>query len=271
MTVNYLGEDYDMREAENDLGKRTYTRRFKLETTTKAEGPYAVGSHGSLPKIGSVHNEDSAAWCNNIAVQVNKGLAWYVIARYSSERQLAIDPTTEPAIVTVTTEQFQKQTDLVNSAGDPYDPPYMMDDSRRVINVQKNMSGHPSWILDYSDTVNSDSFVVKGITYTAGQGKVQRVSIGEAQVRNGVSFVVVTIEIHLEKNGWQIRALDAGFREIDGYDRVNIVNGGDGLQPTAPVQLDGSGRSVADPTEATEVIRLHTVYSTAVFSALPLT
>lgn len=278
MTVVYIGEDPDGREADNDLGKRTYTRRFKLETTAKTDGPYAVGSDPNLPVLGTVHNEDPNAWCNKVSVSVNKGNAWYYTARYSSERELAIDPTTEPAIVKVSTEQFQREavvtntgTLICNSAGDPFDPPLMMDDSRRVIHISKNMSGHPSWLLDYADVVNSDTFTIKGITYGIGKGKVQRVTIGEQQVRNGVPFVVVDIEIHLQKNGWPIDAMDAGFRQTVDSGRENIRNSVDEELPAAPVPLDGSGTAIADPTPATNVLLQFGVYTTNVFSALPLT
>lgn len=277
MTVTYIGEDPGGRKANNTLGVRTYTRVFKFETSDQAEDAWDVGSHANAPVIGDVFHD---AWCKSVSPENNhpwKG--WIITAEYSSERELATDPTADPAVVKITTEQFQKEATetntgdaICNSAGDPFDPPIMMDDSRRVAHISKNMSGHPSWILDYSDVVNSDSFVLKGITYTAGQGKVQRVSIGEQQVRNGVPFVVVDIEIHLQKNGWPIDRMDAGFREVTyGGGMSNIRNSEDGELPAAPVPLDGSGVSIPTPTAATNVLKQYYVYTTNVFSALPLT
>jgi len=288
MTVNYVEELSPSRSGKNTKGSRSYTRSFRLETTDISEGPYAVGSHPSLPIIGDTHNEDSEAWCYDISIDnTDPWKGWTATYLYSSERELATDPTAEPAIITVSTEQFQKvaETDIngysiCNSAGDPFDPPYMMDDSRRVIHVSKNMSGHPSWLLDYQDVVNSDSFTVKGVTYTEGQGKVQRVSIGEDQTRNGVTFVVVSIEIHLQRDGWHLKPLDAGFRELafDGLTRINIYNppstgDTDGAQEriTAPVPLDGDGQALNDPTTDTAVFLDYTIYKADTFSALPLT
>jgi hypothetical protein len=279
MTVNYVEEIASGRRGTNDKGARSYSRAFRLNTTQQSEGPYAVGSHPSLPIIGSTHPEDSGAWCTTLTVENSdpwKG--WTVTADYSTERELATDPTNDPAVITVHSEQFQKvaETDIngdsvCNSAGDPFDPPYMMDDSRRVISISKNMSGHPSWILSYADVVNSDSFVVKGVTYAVGVGKVQRVSIGETQTRNGVPFVVVTIEIHCQRDGWILRPLDAGFREKSGAGMINILNTIDFERPSAPVPLDGSGLAQAQPTSASAVYGAYTIYTTAAFSALPLT
>ena len=148
----------------------------------------------------------------------------------------------------------------------------MRDDSRRVVTVTKNLAVVPSWILTYQDAVNSDVFSIDGISIGIGLAKVQRVSVGEAQSRNGTSFRTVSFTIHLEKSGWLLEPLDAGFREIGyGGERVNIVNEGDGLQPSAPVPLDGAGVHIADPTLANCVFLSFVVYETKVFSALPLT
>ena len=285
MTITYLGEDPAGRTANNTKGVRSYTRVFKFKTTDKNDTAWDIGSHASSPRIGDVFYD---AWCQSITVTNTSPFAgWTVTAEYSSERELATDPTNDPAVIVVNTEQFQKVAEtnisgdsVCNSAGDPFDPPYMMDDSRRVISISKNMSGHPSWILSYADVVNSDSFVVKGVTYAVGVGKVQRVSIGETQTRNGVPFVVVTLEIHCQRDGWILRPLDAGFRQLawDGLTRINIynpassgdTNGGE-ERVTAPVPLNGAGQALANPTSATAVYGAYTIYTTAVFSALPLT
>ena len=276
MTITYLGEDPAGRTANNTTGVRSYTRVFKFKTTDKNDTAWDIGSHASSPRIGDVFYD---AWCQSITVTNTSPFAgWTVTAEYSSERELVTDPTNDPAVITINTEQFQKvaETDIngdsvCNSAGDPFDPPYMMDDSRRVISVSKNMSGHPSWVLSYADVVNSDTFVVKGVTYAVGVGKVQRVSIGEQQTRNGVPFVVVTLEIHCQRDGWILRPLDAGFREKSGAGMINILNTIDFERPSAPVPLNGSGLVLAQPTSATAVYGAYTIYTTAAFSALPLT
>ena len=142
--ITYLGEDASARTANNTIGVRTYNRRFKFQTTSKTDDCWDIGSHASAPNIGDVFHD---AWCRSITVTNSDPYAgWLIDAEYSSERELFFDPTTDPAIITISTEQFQKVADhdisgngITNSAGDPFDPPYMMDDSRRVISVSKNM------------------------------------------------------------------------------------------------------------------------------------
>jgi hypothetical protein len=278
MTVNYVEEIASGRRATNDKGARSYSRAFRLNTTQQSEGPYAVGSHPSLPIIGSTHPEDSGAWCTTLTVENSdpwKG--WTVTADYSTERELATDPTNDPAVISVTTEQFQKVADkdingnaTTNSAGDPYDPPHMMDDSRRTIHITKNMSGHPSWLLSYSDVVNSDTFTVKGITYAIGTGKVQGISIGPDQTRNGVTFVEVSYSIQLQRDGWLHKPLDVGFREkVAG--QMLLIKGSDFQLVSAPVPLDGNGLVQQYPTTDSAVFNSYTIYTTASFASLPLT
>lgn len=277
MTVNFIEEDPSGRKATNQKGVRTYSRAFKLETTSQSEGPYAVGSHVSLPKIGSAYPDDAGAWCTTLQVDnTDPWTGWTVTAEYSSERELSENPTEDAMQIRVYTEQFQKPAVfnkddelIVNSAGDPYDPPPMMDDSRRVISLVRNVSAHPSWVLDYQDAVNSDTFTVRGITYAIGTGKVQSVSISDAQKRNGHDFYTLEVLIHLQKNGWILKNLDAGFREIAyGGGRKNILNSDDNERVTAPVPLDGNGQPLDDPSPTNNVLRSDVVYDTLPFSVL---
>jgi hypothetical protein len=186
------------------------------------------------------------------------------------------DPTQDPMQIRVYTEQFQKPAIfnkddqlIVNSAGDPYDPPPMMDDSRRVLSLSRNVPGCPSWVLDYQDAVNSDTFDALGVTYAVGTGKVQSVSLSVAQKRNNIDFYTLEVLIHLQRNGWILKTLDAGFRELDDSgDLINIVNAGDQERVSAPVPLDGSGKALASPSPTNNVLRSDIVYNTQPFSVL---
>ena len=279
MAVEYIGEDPSGRSAQNTKGARTYQRKFKLRTTTQADGPFAVGSNGSLPIIGNTHPEDANAFCISLQVENTSPWAgWTVTANYSDERTIDDTPTDDAASISWGSEQFQKPAvfDLsgnliVNSAGDPFDPPAMMDDSRRVVTVEKNLAVVPSWILDYQDAVNSDVFSVDGISIGIGKAKMQNVTVSPRQRRNGTTFRTVTFTIHLQRDGWLLDILDAGFREKVSGGRRNIKNNGDGEAPTAPVPLDGNGQPIDDPTPTNCVFLQFAVYKTRPFSSLPLT
>lgn len=278
MSVIFKEEIGSGRKATNTRGMRSYTRQFRLETTSRSDGPYAVGSDSNLPLIGSVHPEDSFAWCTSLSVDNTEDWkGWTVTAEYSSERELSETPTSDPALISWSSEQFQRPAiidkdgnAIVNSAGDPFDPQNMIDDSRRVVTVTKNLSSVPSWILTYQDAVNSGGFTVDGISVGDGLAKMQSVTVSEAQTRNGTSFRTVTFSIHLEKNGWLLEPLDAGFRKKVDVVLENIRNDGDGELPAAPVPLNGSGDVLVDPNPSNVFYGSFTVYETKDFSILPL-
>jgi len=280
MTITYKGEIPAGRSAKNSLGIRTYQRQFRLVTDSRSDGPYEIGSNANLPSIGSVHPEDASAWCRELTVDNDEPYTgWIVTANYSSERELSETPTSDPAFVTWDSEQFQKPAiqdkdgdAVVNSAGDFFDPPAMMDDSRRVVTVQKNLTAVPTWILDYQDAVNSDQFTVDGVTIAIGTAKMQRVSVGAEDIRNGIAFRQVTFTMHLQRDGWDMQILDAGFRRIDPGDSTKriAISLDDGTEPTTPALLDGSGGLLSNPTPANAVFKTFSVYKTRAFSSLPL-
>ena len=96
------------------------------------------------------------------------------------------------------------------------------------------------------------------------------VSISERQSRIGYDFYVVTMPIHLRREGWTAQPLDAGFRYKSSSSRY-IITSDDGTLPKQPVPLNGSGAVLATPTPATAVFGSFSIYNTADFNALPLT
>lgn len=277
MTVELIG--LRGRSAANTKGVRTYTRVALFRTSSQDDDEYDVGSHPSVPLIGSVHPSDSGAWCTQLTVEnTNFWAGWTVTAQYSSENELAENPVFEPATFDWDGEQFEsvamidRNGDAVcNSAGDIFtDPPAMKDDSRPICTVTKNLAVVPTYILTYQDAVNSTAFTLDGLTIGAGLAKMNRVSVSRKQLRNGYTFRVVTFDIHLQRTGWAIKPIDVGFRKKSGTDRMGITND-DGTEPKVKVFLNGSGAVIADP-EAADVVSLSfDVYDAQDFNALPLT
>jgi len=291
MAATVRSEDPSARTATNDMGKRTYTRAWTVVTSSRTDDAYTVGSATGLPVIGNTHPSDANAFCQQLAVTQKSGWrVWTVTATYSTERPLNTNPTSDPAIINWNSEQFQKPAVfdrngnlIVNSAGDPFDPPLMMDDSRRVVTVQKNLAVVPVWILDYQDAVNSDTFSIDGVSIGVGLAKMQAVTVGPVERRSSTVFRTVNFTIHLQRDGWALEPLDAGFRELAeesasvnagpcGASAVrNILNCYDQQPVAAPVPLDGEGRALSEPSPTNCVFLTYHVYKTRAFSSLPLT
>lgn len=281
MTVTLIGEDPAGRTGTNNKGVRTYTRVFKLEASDRNDGPYAVGSASGLPLIGSLHNEDLTAWCVSLTpTNNNPWKGWIVTAEYSSAVETFENPHQDPAEISWSTEQYQVVASkdrlgraILNSAGDYFsDPPPMRDESRRIVTIEKNMSFVPTWILDTENAVNSAAFVVDGFAVAAGLAKIQRVSVGKKEYRNNTMFRRVTIEMHLQKNGWDLEILDAGMRQRNDDGKLEkILSEADSSDVTTPVPLDGTGKVLNDPTPTSAVYGSYNVYPTFDFANLPLT
>lgn len=261
-------------------GIRTATIVYEL-IATAGEGPYAVGNHTSLPRIGQPHPEDIFNWCVGLSVDLSNPKTGYTAtATYSSEREITENPLAEPVNIEWDTEQFQEPLVIdedgyavVNSAGDPYDPPVMRDNSRWFAEVTCNVASVPTWVLTYPDAVNSDAFTVDGIPVAVGLAKVQKLRISGKKTRNDVPYRVVTFHLHFREEGWHFKPLDAGFRRIySGTNRELITmenEAGETEYPVAPVPLDGSGVELTDPTLTTCVYGDHRGYKNKAFASLP--
>jgi hypothetical protein len=281
MTVVLKGEDPLGRTATNDRGERAYTRVFRLETTALTDTAYAVGSALGLPVISSTHPGDANAYCNKLDVKCVAGWKeWTVTAHYSTERVLNAVATSDPARITWETEQFQRvaiadkdDNAITNSAGEYFDPMPTIDDSRRVVTVEKNLTTVPTWILDYQDAVNSDTFTIDGVSITAGKAKMQRVSVGPVERRNTTAFRNVRFTIALQRDGWDLSLLDIGYTQKNATDpdKREQITMDDGTDPKLPFLLDGNGRKLDNPSPTTAVYRTFAVYKTRAFSTLPLT
>lgn len=288
MTITMLGMIPESREASNEKGIRTYSEAYWLTTDQKTDGCYEVGSHPDLPFVGMVHDSDAGAWCVGVKPKCTSGYVhFHVVCTYSSERELAEDPTDEPALTEWDGEQFQRPLVIdedgniaCNSAGDPFDPPEMIDDSRLISVTTKNLATVPAWIMEYSNAVNSDSFTLDGVTFAIGAAKMQTPRISKPQSRNGISFREVQITIHYREEGWLSNIIDAGFREYVGGSGSgsgsggvlrNIRNAGDDELPAAPVPLDGNGQALENPGPLNNVAKTYRAYRRLPFSALPLT
>lgn len=258
---------------------------FRARTNSELDGPLDVMSYALAPKFGDAHPSYPLLKCNGRRCTRYPGsekgaLDWLLTCTYSDEVEFSSNPLTEVPRFTWESEQYQVPAvkdrngkGVVNSAGDSFDPPPMKDKSRRIVTVTRNVVAVPTWLLTYEDAVNSDIFVVDGFVVGAGQAKCQRVNISERMQRDGIEYRTLTIEIHLSKDGWKIEPLDEGFRQINpenNTERIDIKDPQTGQKVTAPVQLDGAGAVLANPSLDNAVFGSYGVYTQLPFSALPL-
>ncbi len=254
------------------LWRRNYVRTFLVETTDPQVGALQVrtaqdpvtglriplpGSfyHNGLPEGDPNFEYDRGSFAETIeAVNDsdvnNAGIQWTVTVSYGpyDAGTFGQDPSLWPIKVSFGGERTEKVISkdrngnpITNSAGDPFDPPITIDDSRSTMTVTRNelVSAFDLTLAElYRDKINNaewngfDAFTVKLGIITTSEPQYD----SNAQVY----YYTVTYPFTIDRKGWQKDILDSGCNELDAYDIPKpIMN--QGQQVSDPVPLDGSG------------------------------
>ena len=280
MAVLEVKEINEGREAsENEKGERTYVRLFGVITSSATDGAVQVKQATGIPRVYDVYTtsseQDLGAYAKKVIPQVTDNPKhWHVRVEYdSSFEQEEENPLDRAAQYTWGFAQFQKVAwkdvdgkGIVNSAGDPFEPPPEIDDSRPVLSIVRNEAAfNPSLAIDYQDAVNSDAF----LGFEAGQVKVANIT-AVSRFENNVRYWEVTYEFHFRREGWTLGVMDVGRFSTGHVPLWNKDESGQeilGDQVTQDIPLDGSGERLPDPTGPDNVVfRDFTVYKQRTFT-----
>ena len=280
MSVVSANEQWEARSGSDDGKTRTYVRSWQVFTSSKWDGPKTASVHSSIPRVGAAHPDDYWAFVDKLDVKQDGELPtkWTVTANYSTDKKDE-DPLKDPVKISWSTESYQTPfvvdrngNGVVNKAGDPFDPPYIIDDQRLVANVVKNVANVPTWVLLYRNVLNSDTFNLDGLSVAPGKAKVVAIGISEQQQRNDIQYRTLTIPIHLNESGWVVSILNAGFfyytsllTHAKGPCTIN------GKSVSVPVLLDLNGQQQLNPAFNTATFCDFDAYAERPFSILPLT
>lgn len=281
MAITDLNEIWSGRDGEEDAKVRRYSRVFRAWSDDPSDTSKTVLAAIGIA-IGATYPTDSKAWCQRRAAR-NESVSrkqWTAEYGYSSEREITENPLNEPARITWDGEDRQKPLIIdpntgqlvLNSAGYYFDPPVIIDDPRSVATVVKNVANVPSWVLQYKNCTNTDSFSLDGITIAPFQAKIKFIRISDWQEQNEIEYRQLTIPIHLEEQGWQVTAIDMGYYQIDPNNVLNRIPCLDsqGGNATVPMPLDGLGAQLANPSPLNAVALTFGGYRKLPFSPLPL-
>jgi hypothetical protein len=266
--------------------KRTYSQPYLVQTDSMLTGAVEVlitsGLPGGLPVMYSTFQDPSGSYVDTGAflVKLNPSqrsdnpFLWDVEAIYESEglrpEQFVKSPFDRPTVQTATMQKFQKPAVIdqnglayVNSAGDPFDPPIEVDDSRPVLQLKRNEPTFDYTLpLVYKDAINADPFL--GIS--PGSCKCQAINSVGPQFENGVLYWEVTYEFEIRLEGWNLQVLDRGYRYLNSGALTPILI--NGLPCTTPRLLDGAGGVLS--VGGTPKYRTFTPYPSLPFAPLNL-
>lgn len=229
MAVTVLGERAKERKAKiNDKGEREYRRVFVAKSTNKLlDGPRTIRTTNGIPQIGTTYavsptDTDSGARVVDIDPRPldDGGYNWEVDVTYSSkfdDSAALNNPLSAPAEFSGSFARYSAPfvKDIIsgfavrNSAGEPFNPPVEVDDSRPVFTIKRNEGGYNlQRAIDYQDSVNSDVFLGIG----AGLVKISNISFNR-KFHNALEYYEITYEFECRREGWYVDILDIGLNE----------------------------------------------------------
>lgn len=280
MAVLSVNEDSPPTSSVNLQGERTYTRTFRVETTSPETGPRAVIAALGVAK-GTTYayglEADPGAVCLSIDVSPSSddGCSWQATVQYGpwpASGPVAENPLLQPPDISFSHREFEVPVErdrlgnpIVNSAGDMFNPTATRDDSRLLISIARNEATAPLALMAaIRNTVNQSEVVIPGIgTFAPRTLKAIAPQAtlswhpdvpGFAYWKVTYQFEVNTDEVFasdgttLIAQGWDTVLLDVGFRYLEEDDEVftrKLVMV-DGEPAQDPVPLDGEGQ-VLDP------------------------
>lgn len=180
MAVESFEELFDGRGGTSDVDQaRGYVRRFRVFCSSAYDGPNtvktALGIRYGDRYVGLAGTEnDQYSYVNSIDAQQEEGdsLCWIVTVTYGWFDALTAGggPNNNPLLMPLEVEWGYRNQEtvaqydnngnaIVNTAGDPFDPPVVIDDPRPVMTVVRNEAVFP-WAMayQYRTAVNSDNF-----------------------------------------------------------------------------------------------------------------
>jgi len=170
-------------------------------------------------------------------------------------------------VVSAFDESGDKTIPIVNSAGQPFDPPLTEPRRTLVGTVTYNSETfNPIEAEQFQESVNDAPAIIGNITVLERMAKIIEF-VGEEQEFEGIDFFAVTIKVQLNTNqtikkveggddivvaqGWDREVLDQGLFELTTADPPKLVrmSTDDGEQVTEPIKLNGEGKKL-DPQTA---------------------
>ena len=232
----------------------------------------ATDGTNSIPAIGAQHPQDSSAYATGkqgVPDDENPTF-WHVTVSYkvptvnpdpvpspdAPSTGSTASPTTSPIKNDSQSFKFWRKTaaaekhinnlDILNSAGDPYDPAapkevfyaeFTMVRTQTTFDVQ--------WALDYQDATNDKEFEFAGIKWSEDSLCVIDISeswpAGSTGAGHQVTIVIRADRIDLHR----LVLLDAGFRKLVAGVPKPIVDEETGAPVTQPRRLNGAGAVLA--------------------------
>lgn len=260
MSVVSVGETYASRTSSQGADwTRTYSRSWRVETNSAATGAKTVREACPV-SLGNSFDDgdgtDAGSYCQSIEARciTDDGKSWEVVATYGpyNPETNPQSPIDRPIQVSWGTASYEKILDfdadgtpVLNSAGEPFDPPVTVDDDRLVLNVTRCELNFDPGLADlYKNCLNNDSW----LGAEAGTIKLKPITAALKKDAEIGYYWEVSYSFEWNKDGWNEPVYDQGLNElvdVSGTTKRKPILTATGVPIQDPVPLDGEGLALA--------------------------
>lgn len=243
---------------------RNFVRCFLVETNSLLDGPnVAIGSVGinrgdAYTPPGNQFEWDLNSYANRLSATLQDPLWWRVTIEYGPYSSLFAGggPTQNPLLMpidvswSVSAHEYPADVDIngnaiLNTAGDPYDPPLVEEEKRHILTVVRNEASYdPSLDQVYENAINSDDFAGYAPTYAKVIQIVPK-SVFHQDVgwyyQRTYEFEFLNPNLPVNKNGYRRTVLNIGMRALSSVTNKKFHPSFGGIPITEPVLLSQSG------------------------------
>ena len=170
--IRHVEADASRRAEERKDNLQSYTRVFHVVTSEDNVVEQVILDDPRTPRYGSPHPDKPSAICISVDIEKQTARAWLVTARYTTQppdkpETMQLPPWGRPSLLQWSTvlRQITRPADVtgkafLNPAGDPFDPPPVMQKTLLHLTIDRNqLSFDPQLVLEYTNTVNSDKWL----------------------------------------------------------------------------------------------------------------
>jgi hypothetical protein len=280
-------------EAEGDLdylGRFTAKEVFKVVSSNRTDTPAVILTAVGLPQPGQTFSSGTTiTWfkgsrAKRVSFLADGGTLWHVTVDYgpydAAEANPPGPPTEWPIRYRWEAVEFERPAvsdvngDLItNSAGHPPESPWMVEDARQVLVVQRNE------LVSTYDPLLADTFKnrLNDATWNGAAAltvKAKPITTGDAVFSQAIDdwYFPVLYRFEYKPEGWTAKFVDRGYAELvsGSPPKLRTITDSNGQDLKEPALLNGSGARLTNPSPGNEVYREYDVYFTADFDLLNL-
>jgi len=245
---------------------RSYQRKLQVITDDVNDGPATVmaqvgAQYGDIYNPGYGTEGDRYCYCHSVDCDPvgDDGLQWEITLGFGwyDPNNAGGGPSQNPLAMPIEVSWGLRDHELVldtdqagnavlNTAGDPYDPPVVIDDPRLVMTVVRNEPAfNIGWVVAYRNAVNSDAFagfppLTCKVLNISSRSQWHQDAGWYYQATYEFEFLTASIDYDTQ-TGYRRRVVSQGFRAI------SVVTGKPyhitlkGVPVNSPMLLDKNG------------------------------